>query len=333
MRELVASLVTCLMLLSGVGAGLRRYAKRHHLPEQRMSAALQAGDGCFVLLGDSRMDAATDLEAMHVALRETGHDRCVVQLALGATDAGGMTLAARTYLARGPRPRAVLIGKVGDSLVSGVDRLGPEGMIGNNAIHLSWSRPLDVFADVPGFPLADVRAFDTGFRFLVARATPLGRYQSMISAKTQSLEAALTGQQPAVRNRFGGLGDMMMLQDGLRARAPRQLAAVMTEPEGGRMGPWFDQLVALLQQHQLPFVVAELPMRRAYRDQVTDTPLARDYQQWLGEALRGHGGRLIDLAHADWVQDDLFADDLHLSARGAQLASAALGRDLGEHLP
>jgi hypothetical protein len=337
MRLLVASLMTWLALLSGVAAGVRRYALRHHLPEQRMTEGLQAGDGCLVLLGDSRMDAATDLAALHLALRGArrglGHDRCVVQLALGATDVGGMALTARTYLAQGPRPRAVVIGKVGDSLASGVTPLGPEDMIGNNSIHLTWSRPLDVFAEVPGFPLANVGAFDTGFRFLVARSTPLGRYQSLISAKIQSLEAALTGRRPGDRNRFGGLDDMALLEGGLRARPLRQLTAVMSEPEDHRLGPWFGQLVQLLQRQQIPFVVVELPMRRAYRDQVTDTRLAQAYQQWLGEALPPRGGRFIDLAHADWVRDDLFADDLHLNAQGARLASAALGGDLAEHLP
>jgi hypothetical protein len=294
-----------------------------------MKRALDAGDGCVVILGDSRMDAATDVDAIHAALGSVSKNRCLAPLALGATDIGGIALTAREYLSHGLRPKAVVIGKVGDSLLSGFEPVSSDAMIGNNAIHLTWSRPSDVFAEVPGFPFADVRAFDAGFRFLAARATPLGRYQSLFSAKLQSFEAQFTGNREAPRNRFGALGDMALLEGTLRARAPSRLAVAMQGSPSERLGPWFGHLLDLLRRNQIPFIVAELPMRRAFREMIADSPQARAYQDWLIGEMPRWGGKLVDLSHANWVQDGLFTDELHLGAEGATLVSTELGKQLG----
>jgi hypothetical protein len=144
-NSLWISLATSIMLLACAAMGLRVYALRHFLPEQKMRLAVGAGDQCIAIFGDSRMDAATDLGAFHSALRATNADRCLAPLALGATDISGIVLTAREYLHRGPHPDLVVIGKVGDSLLGGFEPLRPEGMVGNNAIHLLWSRPSDVF--------------------------------------------------------------------------------------------------------------------------------------------------------------------------------------------
>src|SRR4029077_16197888 len=47
-RFLAVSLVTSLRPTAVGARGLGWYARRHHLPEQRMSRALDAGDGCLV---------------------------------------------------------------------------------------------------------------------------------------------------------------------------------------------------------------------------------------------------------------------------------------------
>jgi hypothetical protein len=328
-RFLAVSLATWLVLAVVGARGLAWYARRHHLPEQRMTRALDAGDGCLVVLGDSRMDAATDAAALRERLRAAGHDRCVAELALGAVDVGGITLTARRYLAEGGKPWAFVVGMAGDSLVSGLEPVPADQMIGNNAIHLTWSRPADVLSDVPGFPLADIGAFDAGFRFLLARATALGQYQSLISAKTQALGFALTGAEPARRNRFGALGDMTGLEAGLRARAPLHLAAAMGAPTAQRLGPWFAQLLSLLREHGTRFWVVELPMRSSYRASVTETPLCRSYQGWLADELPRWGGKLIDLSREAWVEDGLFADELHLGPEGAARVSSEIGRRIG----
>lgn len=329
-RSLIISLVTWLVATAALAGGLGWYARRHHLPEQRMSQALSEGDGCIVVAGDSRMDAATDVAALRAGLRAAGNDdRCVVELSLGAVDVGGVALTVRRYLAHGPKPAMFVVGKAGDSLVSGFEPVQPEEMIGNNAVHLTWSRARDVLADVPGFPLGSVGAFDSGFRRLLAGATSLGQYQSLISAKTQALGASLTHAGGAERNRFGALGDMAGLETGLRERAPGRLSAAMGAPPARRLGPWFEEIAAALAERKIPFVVVELPMPASYRTGVMDTPLARSYQAWFAAELPRWGGRLLDLSREEWVTDGLFDDGLHVSPKGAALVSFELGRRVG----
>lgn len=332
MRHLIVTVLTFVILLV-VGAGaLGWYSSRHHLPQQQLADARLAGDGCLLFLGDSRMVAALDAGALDRALSRAGQERCHVQLAIGATDVGGMYLTARAYLSAGHVPLMAVIGKVGDSLL-GMDPVRPSDMVGNNAIHLIWSRPGDVFAEVPGFPWQDIAAFDAGLRFLVARATPLGRYQSLVSIRAQRIGALVTGETRAPRNKFGALGDMAVLEDTLRVRAGANLTKAMSGSEADRFGPWFGRLADLLRQYGVAPLVVELPMRRAYRTAVTTTPAAIAYQRWLANQLSRRGGSLLDLSSADWVRDELFADELHLGQTGAALVSATIGSYIAEHQP
>jgi hypothetical protein len=339
-RALLGSMATCLALIAGAAKVFGGYATRHFLPEQRMEHAVGAGAGCVLTLGDSRMDAATDVPVLRSALRDSGQEPCVASLALGATDISGMALTAEEYVRRGGRPRLAVIGKVGDSLLGNVEepesaagneggprpvRLRPEDMGGNNAIHLIWSRPGDVFEEVPGFPWANIDAFDAGLRFLVLRATPLGRYQSMTSAKTQAFASKLTGGAAEPRNRFGALGDMARLEDALEARAADRLAAAMQAPPDVRLGAWFGRLARFLRDHDVPFVVVELPARRAYREHVDPLPQYQAYQGWLKQELPRWKAQLVELSPVD---ETYFVDALHLGPAGATLVSTELGRRL-----
>lgn len=327
MRHLATSVLVCVILLAGIAIGLGSYAPRHHLPQQQMEDADRRGNGCLLFLGDSRMVAALDAGALHQELRLDGNDRCHVQLAVGATDVGGMYLTAREYLSRGHVPRAVVIGEVGDSLL-GLGPARPEAMTGNNAIHLVWSRFNDVFTEIPGFPTNGIGAFDAGFRFLLARATPLGRYQSLASIRIQRLEALMTGERGAPQNTFGGLDDMAKLEETLRARARNDLAEVMGGSDDVRLGRWFGPLLELMRRHGVVPVVVELPMRASYRMAVTATPEAASYRRWLAQQLTNRGGSFLDLSSASWVADQLFVDELHLGPAGAALVSRAIARHL-----
>jgi hypothetical protein len=333
MRGLVISLLTASVLVLVAARGLARYAHRHYLPQQQMDRARAAGDGCLLVLGDSRMVAAFDPDALHRPLQAAGRDGCHAQLALGAIQVSGIYLTAREYLAQGRSPRIAVIGKVGDSLLGPQEALRPEEMVGNNAIHLIWSTPVDVFAEAPGFPLASVDAFDRGFRFLVARATSLGRYQSLVSARIQTLQGALVGAGAQPRNRFGALGDMSLLEDGLRARAPARLQAAMQNLPDERYGGWFRALADLLRARHIPMLIVELPMRSLYRASVTDTGEAIAYQDSLADDLKRHGDALLDLSRAPWVNDQIFVDELHLGGAGAALVSAEIGRCLATTRP
>ena len=298
-----------------------------------MDAAVAAGAGCILLLGDSRMDAAYSPSALHDALRQGAADRCVSDLSIGGTDVRGAYLAAREYLSRGGSPKLVVVGAVADSLLDPDSRLDPQQMAGNNAIHFVWSRPSDVFFEAPGFPLASIDAFDAGFRFLVGRATALGRYQSLFWVRVQGAQDRLAGDDPSTLNRFGRIADMDRLEEDLRARAVGRLERLMTRPSGPELGTWFRRLVQLLLDRGVPFAIAELPMRSSYRRAVTETPQALAYQRWLGQRISLLGGTSINLAEPAWIDDSLFADSLHLNERGAQKLSADLGFQLAAPHP
>ncbi len=330
MRTLLAGALTCLLGLATAGLALRAYAAKHFLPRQHMDEALAAGDGCVLFLGDSRMEAAFDAEAFHRGLRAVGPDRCHASLAVGATDIAGHFVTAREYLARGRRPAIAVLGIAGDSLLGPETAPRPEQLVGNNVIHFEWTRPGDVFDEVPGFPFADIAAFDAGFRYLADQATPFGRYQSLVAVKTQALTSRLTGRVPTERNRFGALADMAELADELRARARARLASVMSGPEPERLGRWFPRTLQLLERSGVRVVVVELPMRRLFREQVTDLPQMVAYHAWLRDELARRGARWLDLSHAPFVDEALFADALHMGPAGAAHASEEIGRFVGE---
>ena len=330
MRSLITSLLVAGFLVGLAATALGRYGKHHFIPQQQMETAVAAGDDCVLFLGDSRMVAALDSEALHRTLKSGGPDACHVELAIGATEISGMYLTARHYLSSGRHPRLAVIGKVGDSLLGPAKPLRPEEMVGNNAIHLTWSSPSDALLEVPGFPAASIAALDDGFRFLAARTSALGRYQSLVSARIQRLQAALVSASGGAQNRFGALGDMALLEGRLRARAPARLAEAIGGPSSARYGAWFTRLAELLRSRRIPMLVVELPMHDVYRRAVIESPQAEAYHSWLAGELTLHGDSFLDLSRADWVNDELFDDELHLGRKGAALVSTEIARRLAQ---
>jgi hypothetical protein len=76
-------------------------------------------------------------------------------------------------------------------------------------------------------------------------------------------------------------------------------------------------------------LAVELPMRRLYRNNVTDLPQTIAYHAWLTDELAREGHAFLDLSHAPFVDDALFADALHLGPSGAALVSEEIGRRVG----
>ena len=328
MRKLFISVVTTVAALLASDRLLGWYGPRHFIPEQRMQAAVSAGNGCILILGDSRMAAGLDQPVLHQALIPRGADRCIADLAIGATDVSGAFVAARRYLAAGRAPVIAVLGKVEDSLMDpDRDATGPRMMVGNNALHLVWTTPGDVFAEIDGFPFASIAAFDEGLRFLIARGTSMGRYQSLVSLRVQRLQDALTGADRGSENRFGQFSDMAALERDLRGRAEARLAAAAAG--SGARSSWFGRLVDMLQSRGTRVVVLELPMPGAYRRSISESARALDYRRSFAARLSARGAAYVDLSRAPWVDDALFADALHLNARGA----AHLSRSLGDALP
>lgn len=326
LTKLAAPLGTAAVLLLLLNGFFGRTAPGHFLPEQKMSRALQASADCVLLLGDSRMDAGHSAEAFRAGSAPDGAGSCATNLAIGGTDVRGAFLAARRFFGLGGRtPRAVL-GISADSVLDPKAALDPTDMVGNEAIHLIWSVPSDVFAQYPGFPFANIGVADAGFRFLVGRATALGEYQSLVWLFVQRAQNRLTGMQAESRNGFGAVADMNGLELDFRQRARERLASVA----GGNGGPlsWLDRLRELLRARRVPLLLVELPMPSSFQRGVSDSDTGREYRVWLLGQLSARGVDYIDLSRPEWLNDSLFADALHLNAEGA----ARFSHDLATHL-
>jgi hypothetical protein len=316
-KRLLASLAVCFVAILLFDRALGWHGTRHFLPEQKMGAALAAGDRCVMLLGDSRMVAGVDVPTLTESLRERGPERCIAGLAIGGTDIRAMYMMARTYLEAGRLPAVAVLGKVEDSLVD-PDTTGHAMMEGNNSLHLVWSRPGDVFAEAPGFPFASPRAFDDGLSFLVARSSALGRYHSSASLAVQHIQARLVGRGIVPTDQsFGAKADMERLSEEWRTRAIVKLEslAAAAQPEGLHL--WATALMDLLQEYGVKIVVLELPMPSGYRDVVSAQRASAEYRNWFKAALDRRGGDLIDLSRPRWLSDAGFTDALHLNVASA----------------
>jgi hypothetical protein len=321
-RNLIASL---LMLGGGLGsidALLAHYARAHFVPNQVLRAALAAGDGCVLTIGDSRIAAGIDPVALESAVSVGGAHACVAPLGIGAVGIEGQTLALRAYLSAPRSPRVVVLG-AGPLLP--VDPIDPSDMVGNGAEELAWSRAGDVRAFYPAFPISDL---DRGLRFSIARATAFQSYSSLVWAKVQGAQNAMLGapsRGPA--NRFGLIEDMQALADTFTRGASRQL-----ERWAGNWqeGAWFERIRALVHAKGATLVVVHVPVRESYRRAVNDTLLWKSYEAWLRRELAAGGDEYVDLSAS--LADALLEDGVHANAEGARIFSETLGTAVQPYL-
>jgi hypothetical protein len=298
--------------LAQTDATLARYAQRHFGPNKILREAVAAGEGCVVTIGDSRMQAGVDPEEMRTAL---GGECCVASLGIGALGIEGQSLALRRYVEAPRAPRVVVLG-AGPLLPT--EPVDPSKMVGNMAVELAWSRAGDVGAFFPGFPFVSL---DRGLRFSMERANALESYASLVWEKMQLWQSRLTGGASHASNRFGLLEDMQALAGGFAADAVDGL-----ERWSGRWqeGPWFDAIDATTRRAGATLVVAHVPVPTVYRRRVNELPLWKSYEAWLAGDLARQHAVYVDMSAS--VDDELFADGVHLSPDGARLFSSQLGR-------
>lgn len=326
-RVFFLQLATLALAMFAIDRALAWYAPNHYIPEARMRAALTSGDGCVVFVGDSRMVAGYDAAALARGFASRGTQVCTVNVAIGALKVSGMAVALREYLERGGKPRTIVIGNAADKLLPEEQPLDPATFIGNEAVQLAWSHPSDVRTLYPGFPAANVLAFDQGFRFLAARSTALGTYLSIGWQKVQAAQDRFAGR-PKLVNAFGALEDMDAYGAKLERDARRRLAAAVAGPEAQRLDRSYLLMEQLARDAGAKLVIVELPMPARFRDNVSRAPEARAFRAWLGQRSAASGGAMLDLSDPDWNTPEHFADVLHLNERGAAAFSEQLGREL-----
>jgi len=311
-RRLLASLAALGASLAGVDATLAHYAQAHFGPNRILNQAIAAGDGCVVVIGDSRMQAGIDAGSLRSAL---GAGSCVASLGIGALGIEGQGLALRRYVSAPREPVAVVLGA---GPILPMEPVDPSKMVGNMAVELAWSRAQDVGAFFPGFPL---RSLDPGLRFSIERTNAIETYASLVWEKMQPWQARLAGSSVGASNRFGLVEDMRRLVDGFAVDALERLERWS---DAWSEGPWFDAIDATARATGAALVVVHVPMPAVYRRRVNDTPLWRAYQAWLSADLRKRGDRYIDMSAS--IDDSLFEDGVHLDAEGARLFSRQLGK-------
>jgi hypothetical protein len=326
------ALATALLALLAADRLLDWRARRSFIPEQRMSEALSRGSGCVLVAGDSRMVAGVNERVMEHALRANGRNWCVASIAIGALPIHGVRVAFREYLERGGMPRMLVLGASEDSLLAGTAAPDPSALIGNEAVSLAWSEPSDVRRLYPDFPWGNLRAFDQGLRFLVARSSGLGSYASLVWQKVQAEQDRVTGRARA-SNRFGALDDMEALGHRMEATAREQLSQTMQRPPSARLHPALLDIEDRARVRRIRFVLAELPMPAAYRSAVTETEAGRRYLEWLRERTAARGGSFIDLTRPNGIGPRHFADFVHLNTSGAERFSIELANAIARLEP
>jgi hypothetical protein len=291
--------------------------QRTFIPNVRMDAALAAGDGCVVLMGDSRMVAGAEPPALTAALNALGTDVCVATIAIGALSFPEQALAARRYLDAGRKPRAWVLGFSGDGLLP-AEPDEPSQLAGNRAVGLAWSQASDVNVLYPGFPFSHL---DMGLRFLLTRATPLGVYESVLWQYAQRLQDRLRGIKPTVRTPFGDPAEMRALAGRMRTGSKETLRAAARA--GWPQNTLFFELKRRLAALQTPLVLVHMPMPSTYQADVASLP---EMSQQL--ALLARDGLVLDLAAIPGLGDDAFQDGLHLTTEGSQRFCVALAQEL-----
>ena len=318
-RALRAALVVAALGLVALNVAFAWWGHARFLPAQNTRRAVAQGNGCVLIIGDSRMVAGIDVAAMQESLRGRGMDVCVANAAVGGLPPQGFPIVLRHMLEQ-TQPRLVLLGLSGHELAE----TGPvtrAQLAGNGAAMLWWGQWGDSAFLFPGWPL---KHLDDGLVFHLSRVSPLGALASALWKRAQQLQTALTTPNEARvdRNTFGQKADM-------EALAQAWVHAPPSAPTSARAAPpaWWSAFEAQLAERKLPLAVVRIPMPAAYR---AGHPAAVEQ---LNHLVAGHPGwRFGDLGVLPDGTEEDFPDGLHLGQHGASLFSQAIGQFVADGL-
>jgi hypothetical protein len=155
---------------------------------------------------------------------------------------------------------------------------------------------------------------------LVGRIPVLAERQA-IWAKVEVLRRRLAdiGMPPRDTNRFGRAEDFALLES---APAEFLRRCRQATEERSPLTPAVASLMRLARERGSAVVIVEMPMPRAHRDQYYRSEEWKSYEARLIELVDAAGGLFVNAA--DWVDDDGFADHLHLNAKGARVFSTRM---------
>jgi hypothetical protein len=127
------------------------------------------------------------------------------------------------------------------------------------------------------------------------------------------------GRPPQAANRFGRVEDFALLQqtDDAFRRACRE----PVERRSGLVAPVVDMLDRG-RDAGTKVVMVLMPMPSSYRDRFFTTPEWQRYVAYVTSEIQRHGGVYLDAS--DWVDDNGFADAVHITPAAASTFSARL---------
>jgi hypothetical protein len=315
------------VLLCSLEGLTRAYSARRFIPNQRLAAALNAGNGCVVFSGGSDMVSALDVPAL-LGAWQGAKPPCIADLAFGASSADMRFMAFRKYLAAGMKPAGIVLGFKGHALTDQVE-LKPGYYTGNNAAVFEWSKLADLGVY---YPHLSFTAFDNSVRFLLFRATAIGAHRQWLWLKVNQLEQRFGLLPKTATNAFGNVEAFLELEAENRTAA---LAAREQQASASwHLTPWTAELVARAERAGVSVSFIRLPALSATeRIYFHDAATERRFTSFVEDLARAHGGSYIDLAHAPWMRDSLLMDGLHYTPEGAALISHAVGAELSARCP
>ena len=127
------------------------------------------------------------------------------------------------------------------------------------------------------------------------------------------------GGPPQAANRFGRVEDFALLEQ--TEDAFRRACREPVERSSGLVAPVVDMLERG-RDAGATVVMVLMPMPGRYRDRFYATPEWQRYVAYVAGEIRRHGGVYLDAS--DWVDDNGFADAVHISPDAARAFSARL---------
>ena len=287
---------------------------------------LEEGDPIDLLfVGDSTMREGLTKAFKFNWQEDTGQTITTFNGGMGASSTVEHYLLLRKALQEQPQLKAVVYGIIGYRMTD--PHFGPQASI-PSLIFVEYYQEPDVAAAFQNevHPLGELK-------FQIERRIPIyveryGFWQKVEKLRRQWGAIGLPAKE---ETRFGRVEDFGTLihpkRDHFEAHG-RAVAAGQT----GLRGPC-QQFIEDCRERNIPLVVVKMPMSQSHRDKFEENEIWTGYLEALRKLLADEGVTLIDASN--WIplsDKEAFADEIHLNAKGAELFTRRLSRELSKTL-
>ena len=280
------------------------------VPRQLLRAIAASPPVSVLFVGNSLVAAAIDPRAFEQAGTTGG--RPTLNIGLGRKSPIEHALLLRRAIRL--RPTVVLYGFFDTQLTAPVQNRWSD-LFGNRAMVFYVDPSIAVRFIAPS---GSWRALE--FRLLAH--VPMFVDRGSIWARVERWRRRLrnVGVPPRQAARFGQVGDFRDLEP-LDPEAFRRDCALAV----ANHAPLLPSVIDILDQARLAgasTIVVEMPQAARHRARYYDTPEWAAYREYVTGEIRRHGASYVRAS--DWMADETFEDEMHLSRAGARAFSARL---------